>query len=103
MTNDNNNLTLGEICAGIGGFSAGFEQAGWSTKWQLELDDVNRAVLADRFPAARQFKNLLDWMSGAERLKYMGFSGDWMRPTLRRLMVPEMPCPPPWQNGSLKF
>lgn len=63
MTNDNTNLTLGEICAGIGGFSAGFEQAGWSTKWQIELDDVNRAVLADRSPRTAQFKNLFHWRS----------------------------------------
>jgi DNA (cytosine-5)-methyltransferase 1 len=52
--------TLGEICAGIGGFSSGFEQAGWTTKWQIELDDVNRAVLTDRFPAAKQFRDLRD-------------------------------------------
>lgn len=57
----NNGNTLGEICAGIGGFSVGFEQAGWQTAWQIELDDVNRAVLADRFPRARQYRDLRDW------------------------------------------
>ncbi len=31
------------------------------------------------------------WLSGSERLKMMGFASDWMRPTLRRLSVPEMP------------
>jgi DNA (cytosine-5)-methyltransferase 1 len=56
-----NERTLGEICAGISGFGIGFERAGWRTEWQIELDDVNRAVLADRFPHARQFKNLNDW------------------------------------------
>ncbi len=55
--------TIGSVCAGIGGFDLGFEQAGWESAWQIELDDVNRAVLADRFPRARQFKNLLDWRS----------------------------------------
>jgi DNA (cytosine-5)-methyltransferase 1 len=59
----NHEKTIGEICAGIGGFSIGFERAGWRTAWQIELDDVNRAVLADRFPHARQFKNLNDWRS----------------------------------------
>lgn len=56
-----NDFTIGEFCAGISGFGLGFEQAGWHTTWQVELDDVNRACLADRFPDARQFKNLLDW------------------------------------------
>jgi DNA (cytosine-5)-methyltransferase 1 len=60
---DDQNNTIGEICAGIGGFSVGFEQAGWKTVWQIEIDDINRAVLADRFPAARQCKDLRDWRS----------------------------------------
>jgi DNA (cytosine-5)-methyltransferase 1 len=33
------------------------------SQWQIELDDVNRAVLADRFPRARQHKDLRDWRS----------------------------------------
>jgi DNA (cytosine-5)-methyltransferase 1 len=56
-------MILGSICTGIGGFDAGFEEAGWQTAWQIELDDVNRAVLADRFREARQFKNIRDWRS----------------------------------------
>jgi DNA (cytosine-5)-methyltransferase 1 len=55
--------TLGSVPAGIGGFDIGFERAGWDTLWQIELDDVNRAVLADRFPRARQYKDLRDWRS----------------------------------------
>ena len=43
------------------------------------------------------------WLTGPERLRYMGFPGDWMRPTLKRLMRQETPCHPRWQNGSLKF
>lgn len=58
-----NEKTLGSICAGIGGFDIGFERAGWRTAWQIELDDINRAVLADRFPHAERFKNLNDWRS----------------------------------------
>lgn len=61
----NERRTLGTICTGIGGFDIGFEQAGWETAWQIELDDVNRAVLADRFPWARRFKDLRDWRSFA--------------------------------------
>lgn len=55
--------TLGSICAGIGGFDIGFEQAGWQTAWQIELDDVNRTVLADRFPDAQRNKDLRAWRS----------------------------------------
>jgi DNA (cytosine-5)-methyltransferase 1 len=63
--NDQNHKkkTLGSICAGIGGFDLGFEQAGWETSWTIELDDVNRTVLADRFARARHFKDLRHWRS----------------------------------------
>ena len=53
--------TLGSLCAGIGGFDEGFRQAGWQTIWQCELDDVNRAVLADRYPDSVQRRDLRDW------------------------------------------
>lgn len=59
----NENKTLGIICAGIGGWDIGFEKAGWRARWQIELDDINRYCLADRFPEAEQFKNLNDWRS----------------------------------------
>src|SRR5438128_241259 len=53
--------TLGSLCAGIGGFDLGFEQAGWRSAWHVELDEVNRAVLADRFPRAKGFGDLRGW------------------------------------------
>lgn len=40
------------------------------------------------------------WLSGSERLQMMGFAGDWMRPTLRRLSLPEMPSLRKSRNGS---
>lgn len=43
------------------------------------------------------------WLSGPERLRYMGFAADWMQPTLSKLMRPGMPSLPRWQNGLLKF
>lgn len=50
--------TVGSLFAGIGGFDLGFEQAGFQTAWQVEIDEINRAVLADRFPHARQFTDV---------------------------------------------
>lgn len=56
-------MTYGEICAGIGGFGLGFERAGWRCGWTIELDDVNREVLNDRFPGRPHKKDLRDWRS----------------------------------------
>jgi len=50
--------TIGSLFAGIGGFDVGFEKAGYRTAWQVEINPVNRAVLADRFPHARQFEDV---------------------------------------------
>nr|WP_304717624.1 DNA cytosine methyltransferase [Neisseria viridiae] len=52
------NPTVGSLFTGIGGFDLGFEQAGFQTAWQVEIDEINRAVLADRFPHARQFADV---------------------------------------------
>lgn len=50
--------TVGSLFAGIGGFDLGFEQAGFTTAWQVEIADIPRAVLADRFPHAKQFTDV---------------------------------------------
>jgi DNA (cytosine-5)-methyltransferase 1 len=50
--------THGSLFAGIEGFGIGFERAGWKTIWQVEIDRENRAVLADRFPRARQLSDV---------------------------------------------
>lgn len=50
--------TVGSLFAGIGGFDLGFEQAGFKTEWQVEIDPVCREVLADRFPHAQQFEDV---------------------------------------------
>lgn len=50
--------TIGSLFAGIGGFDLGFENAGYCTAWQVELNPVNRAVLADRFPHAERFEDV---------------------------------------------
>ncbi|CAI8702965.1 DNA (cytosine-5)-methyltransferase 1 [Pseudomonas sp. IT-P2] len=50
--------TIGSLFAGIGGFDLGFENAGYRSAWQVELNPINRAVLADRFPHAQQFEDV---------------------------------------------
>ncbi|WP_332763142.1 DNA (cytosine-5-)-methyltransferase [Pseudomonas koreensis] len=50
--------TLGSLFAGIGGFDVGFENTGYRSAWQVELNPINRAVLADRFPHAQQFEDV---------------------------------------------
>ncbi|WP_258869408.1 DNA cytosine methyltransferase [Aquitalea aquatica] len=50
--------TIGSLFAGIGGFDIGFENAGFTTAWQVEINPVCRAVLADHFPHARQFDDV---------------------------------------------
>jgi DNA (cytosine-5)-methyltransferase 1 len=50
--------TIGSLFAGIGGFDVGFENAGYTSAWQVELNPVNRAVLADRFPHAQRFEDV---------------------------------------------
>lgn len=59
--------TIGSLFAGIGGFDIGFERAGFQTRWQVEINPINRAVLADRFPHARQFEDVR--LVGAEQLE----------------------------------
>ncbi|MBB6591001.1 DNA cytosine methyltransferase [Ralstonia solanacearum] len=52
------NPTVGSLFAGIGGFDLGFERAGFRTAWQVEIDPIRRAVLADRFPHAQRFDDV---------------------------------------------
>jgi len=60
---------IGSLFAGIGGFDLGFEAAGFKTAWQVEIDPVCRAVLADRFPHTRQFDDVRT--CGAHNLGYV--------------------------------
>lgn len=50
--------SVGSLFAGIGGFDLGFEQAGFNTAWQVEIDPTCRAVLARHFPHARRYDDV---------------------------------------------
>jgi len=49
------NLTFGELFAGVGGFSLGFEQAGWRCRWQVEWDKHCQGVLARHWPEVARY------------------------------------------------
>lgn len=48
-------LTFGSLFAGIGNFDSGFEAAGMSCLWQVEIEPDCRSVLARHFPRAERF------------------------------------------------
>ena len=43
-------ITVGSMFAGIGGLELGLERAGMTVKWQVEIDDYCRQVLAKHWP-----------------------------------------------------
>ncbi|OQS33000.1 DNA cytosine methyltransferase [Chromobacterium haemolyticum] len=60
--------TVGSLFAGIGGFDIGFENAGFRTVWQVEINPICRAVLSDRFPHAKQYEDVRAVGAGLERV-----------------------------------
>lgn len=62
------NPTVGSLFAGIGGFDLGFEQAGFKTAWQVEINPVCRAVLANRFPHAVQHEDVQTCLPALSRV-----------------------------------
>lgn len=51
-------LTFGSLFAGIGAFDLGFERAGLTCSWQVEIDQFCRSVLAKHWPAVRRWDDV---------------------------------------------
>lgn len=57
-------LTFGSLFAGIGGFDLGFERAGMVCKWQVEIDEYARKVLAKHWPHVRRWDDVRTFPPG---------------------------------------
>lgn len=53
-------MKIGSLFTGIGGFDLGFEQAGWETLWQVEMEPFCNKVLKVRFPKAERYGDIQD-------------------------------------------
>ena len=51
-------LTFGSLFAGIGGFDLGFERAGMTCKWQVEIDDYATRVLEKHWPSVHRERDI---------------------------------------------
>lgn len=49
---------MGELFAGIGGFSLGFQRAGYEVAWQVEIEPYCRNVLKKNFPNVKRYKDV---------------------------------------------
>ena len=51
-------MTFGSLFAGIGGFDLGFERAGLTCKWQVEIDDYCNRVLEKHWPDVPRWRDV---------------------------------------------
>ncbi len=56
-------MRVGSLFAGIGGFDLGFERAGFTIKWQCEIDPWCQRVLAKHWPHVKRYGDIttIDW------------------------------------------
>ena len=51
-------MTFGSLFSGIGGFDLGFERAGMTCKWQVEINEYASRVLAKHWPSVPRYKDV---------------------------------------------
>lgn len=51
-------MTFGSLFAGIGGMDLGFERAGMTCAWQVEIDPWARRILAKHWPGVRRWDDV---------------------------------------------
>lgn len=57
--------TAGSLFTGIGGMDLGLERAGFEVRWQVEIDDYCRRVLAKHWPDVKRYEDVKE-LTGAE-------------------------------------
>jgi len=62
-------VTFGSLFAGIGGIDLGFERAGFTCKWQVEIDDYANKVLEKHWPNVHRERDIND--CGKENLEWV--------------------------------
>jgi len=60
-------LTFGSLFAGIGGFDLGFERAGVTCKWQVEIDEYATRVLERHWPRVRRWRDVREFIGEVEQ------------------------------------
>ena len=58
-------MTYGSLCAGIGGIDLGLDRAGFTCRWQVEIDEYCRKVLARHWPKVPKHGDIKQ-LTGAE-------------------------------------
>ena len=61
-------LTVGSLFAGIGGFDLGFERAGFTIRWQVEISEFCRRVLAKHWPDVQRYEDVRKVGAELERI-----------------------------------